>query len=543
MAIPRRRQPEGTLKFPISYYPKQYAARQNFNREGLDAPTWVGYGGALGGGKSKLMRDLQIERRYKYPGTTGVIMRRVFADVKQNHIDKMFEEYPGLQEFYNVGNHELLIPGAGGSKILFMFAETTQEVMRKFTGPEYFDVFVDQAEQFSEGELRQIKTRTRWPSAVPGATKLGLFFNPGGVGTEFLRDIFWLKHYKEKDKASDFVFTQAFGWDNYQWAAGTGLISEEEYFHLSDEKRFEFFITKTQYGRDLDALPPSLRDGHLLGSFERFAGQYFAGVWDESQCILTPHEVSTIVQPWWTRWASTDWGFAHHAPTLWFATGKIAPMQWQALFGGESQWPVDVVIVYREYVPNNVAEKDLAMEIVERTQNEKLESYFLSPDAFAKKGAANTVAEQIESVFARHRMPRVMPADNDRIGGWRLMYDLFRQTSSLRGRGIDKERAMQGPLLFISANCPETISAIPMPIRDPKNLEDVLKMSTKADDIVDSARYGLKTFLAPRKAPVAVRAQETYDKCEGDMTSKAMVMRKFQQDESKKTRVPRRRRR
>jgi hypothetical protein len=85
---------------------------------------------------------------------------------------------------------------------------------------------------------------------------------------------------------TDFAFIQAYGWDNYVWFSGEVDISEEEFYALSSEARFELFISKTTYGKKLNALPPDLREGHLLGSFEKFAGQYFGGAWDDKACVV-----------------------------------------------------------------------------------------------------------------------------------------------------------------------------------------------------------------------------------------------------------------
>jgi len=142
-----------------------------------------------------------------------------------------------------------------------------------------------------------------------------------------------------------------------------------------------------------------------MGSFDSFAGQYFAGVWDESKCILSMTETEQLIQPWWTRWTATDWGFAHHAVHLWFTSGKLSPEVFASLFGGSSEWPIDVVVVYRELVVNETAEGDLATMMVERTPGDErkfIQREFLSPDAWAKRGSANTVAEQFEDAFRRH---------------------------------------------------------------------------------------------------------------------------------------------
>ena len=93
-----------------------------------------------------------------------------------------------------------------------------------------------------------------------------------------------------------------------------------------------------------------------------------------------------------------------------------------------------------------------------------------------------------------------------------MMYNGFRQTCALRGATVDAERAQQGPLLLISANCPQVISAMPLLTRDnvhPGKLEDVLKTSTIHDDVGDCLRYGYKSMLDPKsQAPREVRRQQ-----------------------------------
>jgi len=527
----------------IALQPKQLDLARLMEARGPDVATWIGYGGALGGAKSGAIRRIMLMRRGKYPKTIGVIMRRVLADVKENHIQKFWEEYPELRQYYNSTDYEILLPH--GSRIKFMYAENSMEVDRKFYGPEFFDIFIDQAEQFSEAELRTINTRNRAPGAPDGLCKMGLFFNPGGCGTEYLRRVFWLKQYHGKERASDYAFIQSYGWDNYEWMRGTGEISERDYYALSNDERFQLFIEKSQYGRKLNELPQSIRAGHLLGSFESFAGQYFSGVWDESKCILSVNESEQLIQPWWTRWTATDWGFAHNAVHLWFATGKLSPQTFERMFGGSTDWPMDVVVVYRELVVNATAEADFAGMMVDLTpadERKLIQREFLSPDAWAKRGSANTVAEQMGDVFRRHGLPAPESADDDRIGGWRLMYNGFRQTCALRGAIVDEERAKQGPLLLVSANCPQVISAMPLLTRDnihPGRLEDVLKTNTLHDDVGDCLRYGYKSMQNPEsRAPREVRMQEIFDTYQ-EPNARAMAFRRFEAEERSRNRVRR----
>ena len=92
----------------------------------------------------------------------------------------------------------------------------------------------------------------------------------------------------------------------------------------------------------------------------------------------------------------------------------------------------------------------------------------------------------------------------------------------------------------IAENCTRLIECLPILTRDPANVEDVLKSS--GDDPADSARYGLKTRLAPGSAP---REQRVADRISAvDATSRAIWTQKFMADErrtSGSVRMPHRR--
>ncbi len=459
-------------------------------------PTWLGYGGARGGGKSAAARRVMLIRRITNPGTWGMIFRRVYDDVKRNHIDKFFEEYPQLREHYSVSDHTITIKTEGeDSKIVFGYAETEDEVKRKFHGPEYMDIFVDQAEQLSENSLQIIKTANRCPGVSDNACKLVLFFNPGGQGIAFLKRVFKDFKYHEREKAEDYAFIQAYGWDNVEWvreALSEDGLTERDFYSWDDDQRFQYFVTRSQYGRTLDALPHALRIGNLFGNFDKFAGQYFTN-FDRARHVISL-DALRIIRPWWSRWCSIDWGFAHHTAALWHARGTVTPEEAKAVLGREWTSSKDVTITYREYVRNELAERALGEEILSRCGQEERESIrrvFLSPDAFAKRTSQNTVAEGISDVLRQGGLPRVEMADNDRVGGWRLMYNLLESEEWL-----------------IAEGCVELVNALPLLVRDEKNLEDVLKTATLPDDVADGARYGLKSMLSPRNKPREVLREE-----------------------------------
>ena len=553
---------------PLVFQPKQLAIGEMFYHTGPDAATWIGGGGERSGGKSGGLRRLMLDRRQNRPRTFGAIVRRTWPDLDRNHVQRYFLEYPEMRDWWHEGKKKFILPN--GSEIHFMFAENQQEVDQKFWGPEFYDIMIDQAEQFSEQELQTIKTCNRWPGAPVGECKTGLFFNPGGVGTEFLRRVFAQKRFHDNETAADFSFTHLFGWDNYVWFEPLG-ITPNQFYALPDGLakgqeckyeaagngpdymccRFHLYIHRTADGRKNNALPASLRAGHLLGSFDSFAGQYFSGGWDESKLILTRQQEETLIQSWWPRWMAHDDGFVHNASIGWAASGKVQPKLFGDVVGREIQAPVEVVVVYRSHAEKGSEETALVRKcIASMAEHEKkrVQRYFLSVDAWEKNSSGHSTAERIAEELRRNGLPHCEQADNNRIGGWRLLYAMMKKTCDVLGGCMSPTRedddwdnegggySVKTPLLFISADCENLIESIPLLIRDnkhPGRSEDVLKTPTDADDDGDMLRYLAKSMLrAQSQAPLEGRAQEYYESLSPkvDMTAKAVLMSKWKHD-------------
>jgi hypothetical protein len=413
----------------IVLQPKQALLRRLCNGRA----TWLGYGGAKGGGKSGAILILQVLRRQQFPGTTGVILRRVWDDVYANHVEEFKRLFPDLAALY--ASREVRFPN--GSKIRFMAAETYADLERKFNGPQCMDLFVDQAEQFAAKEIQHLKTCCRWPGVPDNSSKLGLFYNPGGVSAAFLKRIFHDKKYENKEEAEDYAFVQAYGWDNVEWAK-PALASDgrtvDDFYSWDSERRFRYFITRTQYGRNLNSLPQHIRIGHLLGRFDRFAGQYFGAVYDREKLTITQKQMLALVKPWWTRWLSLDWGFFHHAVVMWWARGKVTREELRRATGLLSPKPVvDVIVTYKTITCEQESETALAEAIVKASSEHErkvIRHFFTGPVGQERKrkiGGLFTV-QQIGRVMRQYGMPEPAIADDQRIAGWRVMYNQMQET-------------------------------------------------------------------------------------------------------------------
>jgi hypothetical protein len=214
--------------------------------------------------------------------------------------------------------------------------------------------------------------------------------------------------------------------------------------------------------------------------------------------------------------------------------------------------PHQTVVTYREYVTHRTAPRDLAHEIIARSvaqasacanvtssafaphdhdrayshPREKIDAIYLSPDAFARRTDEASIADQMGDVFAAAGFPRPVPADNDRIGGWMLMYQMLDANEWL-----------------LTDSCIELIRTIPTLVRDMARVEDVEKM--EGDDPADAARYGLKSRYATRAAYATERlpyeARLASHVLSADPTVRAIQARKAQLEEQRRTLfVPRR---
>tara|TARA_R110000868_G_scaffold148647_5_gene370729 strand:- start:381 stop:3140 length:2760 start_codon:yes stop_codon:yes gene_type:complete len=508
---------------------------------------------------SRILRDAMILRRFQHPQTTGFIIRRNWGDLEENHLERFRLERPGLMQYYSNVRQAFEFPN--GSRIAFRYADTTDEVRAISRGPEAMDIAIDQCEQFTGQELALLTTPNRWPGAGPGDCKTWFFFNVGDRGADYLRRVFWLRQFEGYERPSDFDFILAYGFDNYEWFRNEMDISFDDFYDLPgdipppgkeerydqewlasipDNNRFKMFVTRTTYGQNMWQQPEAIRMGDLFGDFTKFSGQYFAGVWQESKLVISPTLSEEIVKPWWVHWGSIDWGFKHSAAALVAATGKLSPKEFKAFFGKDIHFPIDVVVIKKEHVAAGVGEGDFCQQLADsltNTEKKMLGEIWLSPDAWQKRGSQNTIAEQMEGVLRRNQLPRPERADDDRMGGWRLMWNCMKQTCSMRSEVPD---IYPGgfPMLLISAECAQLISGIPMLIYNEKQAgrsEDILKTDTTYDDVCDSARYLLASKLNPTdNVPRSVRAREVLDSAGEHPNAKAMAMRIFDEKEKQR---------
>lgn len=308
----------GAFIYRIRPQPKQRKLIDLFLATGENIPTRLGYGGSRGAAKSRGLRDAALiiasEVARRLPGIVIYIVRTVWGDVEKNHVKEFELERPEMMDLWYTAKEICFPASMGGARIVFAYGDTFKDLRRFTRGPNVFLMLVDQAEGFTEAELDELHTPNRWPAAGPGGAKTGYFFNPGGPGSDFLNRVFYKRDFTDTNfYPDDFLFLHGYGWDNWDgWFANENvkvdgkLLDFDSFYELPgdippcpkeiydnawlrsvpDYERFKIFVTQTSEGRKMWQKPDSIRMGELFGRFDVFAGQAFAGVWNERKLVL-----------------------------------------------------------------------------------------------------------------------------------------------------------------------------------------------------------------------------------------------------------------
>jgi hypothetical protein len=230
-----------------------------------------------GGAKSFAVRCLTLQHLLMYPGTRGLIFRRTYNELNENHIVRIFEDYPFMREWYNKLERMISIPNS--SSLRFGYAETDDDTLT-FQGKEYDIVVIDQAEQCSVYQISMLKAANRSTTKHNIRPKFVLTFNPGGLSHDWLRDKFVNKNLTDDERAEGWFFIQAHAWDNVEWSRKELVkdgFTSKDYYSWSDDKRKEFFLTRSDYAKKLKSLPDEkMREAYLWGDWNVFSGQFFS---------------------------------------------------------------------------------------------------------------------------------------------------------------------------------------------------------------------------------------------------------------------------
>ena len=442
------------------------------------------FGGAAGPGKSKALLFEAVLQAHENPGANVLVLRRTFPELEQSLLQYFRNDVP--REMYTSFNESKHVAQmASGATLRFGYCQRESDVYQ-YQGAEFLFIAIDELTLFTLRQWQFLTSRNRCP--IPGAFPcMAGATNPGNIGHAWVKSL-WIDkkppsgmESSDQYDPADYAFIPARVTDNPIYASNQGYL------------------------KTLRALPSHLRRAFLDGDWDVFAGQYFDR-FDPAQSVFRPEEIHW--KAWWPRWISIDWGFEHPAAVYWHAAVPAGsePSRIRAAAGdadpySSPRFDVDAgriesggkdrqrrVATYREFVTRRTPPRELAREIIAKSiasgpeggGREKIDAIYLSPDAFARRTDEASIAEQMGDIFVEAGLPRPVPADDDRVSGWMLMYEM-----------LDAKEWL------VTENCVELIRTLPTLVRDPARIEDVEKMD--GDDPADAARYGLKSRYGVRR--------------------------------------------
>lgn len=394
----------------------------------------VFYGGAKGGGKSHGLREIMLKRRMEIAGSTGVIFRKTWPAVRDNHLAPLLHKFPALKSRYIAQDKGIHLEN--GSTLLFRYCETVKD-LEKHQGQEYHDLAIEEAGEWSEDWFDYLKGSNR--SGRPGIHPRCLITgNPGGIGHKWLKRLFIDRNFRANENPANYAFIPATVHDNPAL-----MVNDPGY------------IDRLKANKN-----PMLVKAYLEGSWDIMAGQFFDMVSRETHFI----EPFTIPDHW-ERMGMFDTGYNHPAAFLWLATDT----------DGNSY-------IYREYARSKRRTEEVVKDLMEFPDTFKLTSIPAGWDCWSKHGGGPSVEEKFSEVSG-HRLV-LHKANIDRIPGAQQVRDYL----SLReGK----------PRLFIFKTCPMIYDCLTRMVHDTKHPEDVLKVDASdgdpwtGDDLYDCVRMGL----------------------------------------------------
>ncbi len=474
--------------------PKQLCVKLNYEpfpkqRQFHESPAkYRLFGGAAGPGKTKALLMEAVVQAIEHPNVNTLLLRRTFPELEASLLHYFRRDVPrSLCVAFHESKH--LVEWTNGSTTRFGYCASEHDVYQ-YQGAEYLFIGIDELTLFTLRQWQFLISRNRCP--VPGtfACMAGAT-NPGNIGHAWVKAL-WI----DKQPAPGMERPEEYNVKDYDFIAARFFDNP-------------IYAADQNYQKTLLALPTKLKRAFFDGDWEVFAGQYFDR-FDLGRNTARAEEIEW--QPWWPRWISIDWGFEHPAATYWHAQAPALSSTAGAAKDGDScvsgyagAHPKSCVVTYREYVTHRTPPRELAREIIARSVasseragtdgfssgtaslqpladlREKIGAIYLSPDAFARRTDDASIAEQMGDVFVAAGFPRPTPADDDRIGGWMLMYQMLDAGEWL-----------------LTDNCVELIRTLPTLVRDSVRIEDVEKMD--GDDATDAARYGLISRYAARRS-------------------------------------------
>ena len=400
----------------------------------------IGFGGARGGGKSWSVRTKAKLLSQRYPGIRILIVRCTYPELINNHINILRKELLGIA-VYN--DKDKVLKFGNGSTINFTYCDKDKDLDR-LQGQEYDIIFLDEATQLSENQMKNITACLRGVNDFP--KRVYYTCNPGGQGHQYIKRIFIDKRYEHGEDPDDYIFIQSLVGDNKALMA-----------------------SQPDYIKQLEALPPKLREAWLYGSWDIFEGQFFEDFADRPEHyrdrqythVIDPFEVPSD----WKIYRSFDWGYAKPFSCGWWAIDHDGVAYRILELYGCTKTPNEGV----KWTPDKVFSKIHEIESEHRWLKDKKIIGIADPAIWDAE-----TGESIAEVAGKHYV-HFHKGDHKRLPGWMQVH--YRLAFDENGY----------PMMYVFSNCKAFIRTMPLLQYDEHKPED---LDTDGEDhVADEVRY------------------------------------------------------
>lgn len=400
----------------------------------------IGFGGARGGGKSWAVRAKAKLLALRYPGIRILIVRRSYPELINNHITQLRKDLLGIAK-YKDKDKVFVFPN--GSIIQFMYCAKDADLER-LQGVEYDIIFLDEATQLSEHQMKTITACLRGANNFP--KRIYYTCNPGGQGHAHIKRIFIDKNYEDDEDPDDYCFIQSLVTDNR-------VLMEKD----------------PEYIKMLEALPQRQKQAWRYGDWNIFEGQFFDEFKDDPKHYEDRHWTH-VIEPFdfpkdWPIYRSYDWGYAKPFSCGWWTVDYDGVLyRITELYGWTGEPNVGI-----RWTPQQQFERIRQIENEHPYLANRRIYGFADPACWDKSTGKSVidVADEYGIYFSK--------GDNKRINGWQQVRYRFQ---------FDKHGF---PRMYVFNTCKNFIRTIPLMMHSETNVED---LDTDLEDhIADETRY------------------------------------------------------
>ena len=388
-------------------------------------------------------------------------MRRTYPELINNHINILRGELIGIARY---NDKDKVLKFYNGSTINFQYCAKDGDLDR-MQGVEYDIIFLDEATQLSEYQMKVISACLRGANAFP--KRMYYTMNPGGQGHQYVKRLFIDRQYDDGENPEEYTFIQSLVTDN------KALMEHDP-----------------DYIRQLEALPPKLREAWLHGSWDVYEGQFFEEFSDRPDHYLD-RAFTHVIEPFeipesWKIYRSFDWGYAKPFSCGWWAIDHDGVAYRILELYGCMKTPNEGV----KWTPDKVFSEIHKIETEHRWLKGKKITGIADPAIWDAE-----TGESIAEVAGKHGV-LFTPGDHKRLPGWMQVH--YRLAFDENGY----------PMMYVFKNCRAFIRTMPLLMYDEHKPEDL--DSDGEDHVADEVRYFcMARPISPRMAPPKDTYNET----------------------------------